>query len=287
MQLGPRELREVYAEPFAAAIREAGLATVMSSYSCVDGLAGSGSAELLTRLLRDELGFEGMVVADYFAVTLLMSYHRVAADREAAAIRAITAGVDLELPVLDCFNEPLKSAISAGTVPIAVVDRALRRVLSAKVKLGLFESPYVELAKVNAVFNDPANANLARRAATRGIVMLTNNGVLPLSADISKLAVVGPAADDRRLLQGDYHYPAHQELIFDQEMAPSHDGPGPSGPSGREDASPGPNLSVDWADTIFLPSGPGRFRPGAYYTEHVTPLAGLRGRAGVRGRGCL
>lgn len=114
VQVGPRELREVYAEPFAAAIRDAGLATVMSSYSCVDGLAGSGSREILTRLLRDELGFEGMVVADYFAVILLMKYHRVAADRSEAAVKALTAGLDLELPALDCFGAPLKSALAKG-----------------------------------------------------------------------------------------------------------------------------------------------------------------------------
>ena len=101
VQVGQRELREVYAEPFAAAIREAGLATVMSSYSCVDGLPGSGSAELLTDLLRGELGFDGMVVADYFAVALLAGYHRVAADRAEAAIRAITAGCN---PAKSCWT---------------------------------------------------------------------------------------------------------------------------------------------------------------------------------------
>ena len=108
VQVGPRELREVYAEPFAAAIRDAGLGSIMSSYSCVDGLPGSGSAEILTRLLRDELGFDGMVVADYFAVLLLIDYHRVAADRSEAAIKALTAGLDLELPALNCFGAPSK-----------------------------------------------------------------------------------------------------------------------------------------------------------------------------------
>ncbi|HTW07809.1 MAG TPA: glycoside hydrolase family 3 N-terminal domain-containing protein [Acidimicrobiales bacterium] len=275
VQIGPRELREVYAEPFAAAIREAGLATVMSAYSSVDGLPGSGSVQLLTGLLRDELGFEGMVVADYFAVTLLMTYHRVAADRAEAAAKAITAGLDLELPALDCFNGPLKSAITAGKVPLAVVDTALRRVLSAKVKLGLFESPYVEVARVRGVFADPANAGLARRAAVRGIVMLTNKGVLPLPTGITKIAMIGPAADDRRLLQGDYHYPAHQELMFEQPAAPSHDGS-----AAPEPGEPGASASVDFPDTVFLPSGEGRFRPGEYYTDHITPLAGLRAALG-------
>lgn len=271
VQIGPRELREVYAEPFAAAIREGDLATVMSSYSCIDGLAGSGSAEIVTRLLRDELGFGGMVVADYHAVSLLMTYHRVAEGPTEAAVKAITAGVDLELPALNCFGAPLKSAISMGKVPIGVVDTSVRRVLTAKMRLGLFESPYVELCKVRAVFEDPANAQLARRAAVRGIVMLTNKGVLPLGGDLSRVAVIGPAADDRRLLQGDYHYPAHQDLGWEE---PGKRSSGDSG--GLVACAPGANSRVNNPETVFLPSGEGRFSPGEYYTDHVTPLAGLR-----------
>lgn len=275
VHLGPRELREVYAEPFAAAIRDAGLATVMSSYSCVDGLPGSGSAEILTRLLRHELEFSGMVVADYFAVSLLMTYHRVAGNRAEAAGKAIMAGIDLELPALDCFNEPLKSAITSGEVPMIVVDTALSRVLTAKMKLGLFEAPYVDVTKVSTFFDDPANARLARRAAVRGIVMLTNNDMLPLPPDVSKVAVIGPAADDRRLLQGDYHYPAHQEIMFEHEPGFSRNGAGALGP-----VAPGPDGSVDFLDAVNLPSGEGQFKPGEYYTDHVTPLAGLRAALG-------
>ncbi len=244
VQLGPRELREVYAEPFAAAIRDAGLGSVMSSYSCVDGLPGSGSAELLTRLLRDELGFDGMVVADYFAVSLLMSYHRVAADRSEAAVKALTAGLDLELPALDCYGGPLKAAVTGGKAPMGAVDKAVRRVLTAKMRLGLFESPYVDLGKVGPVFADPANACLARRAATRGIVLLANDGLLPLGGHVSKVAVIGPAADDRRLLQGDYHYPADQELSI-----------GPEGLS----TDGGPNDQL--YDLVQLPTGQGALKP--------------------------
>ena len=160
VQIGPRELREVFAEPFAAAIREAGLGSVMSSYSCIDGLPGSGSVEILTRLLRDELGFEGMVVADYDAVILLMRYHRVAADRSEAAVKALTAGLDLELPVLDCFGAPLKTAINKGQVAMAAVDTAVRRVLTSKLRLGLFESPYVDAGRAGPVFADRRTPNL-------------------------------------------------------------------------------------------------------------------------------
>jgi beta-glucosidase len=289
VQVGPRELREVYAEPFAAAIRDAGLGSVMSSYSCVDGLPGSGSAEILTRLLRDELGFDGMVVADYFSVILLMSYHRVAADRSEAAVKALTAGLDLELPALDCFGAPLKTAIGEGRVPISAVDAAVGRVLTAKMRLGLFESPYVDSSRVKAVFADPANAHLARRAGTKGIVLLANDGVLPLTMNISKLAVIGPAADDRRLLQGDYHYPAHQELSISTAVA-GHGG-GPSLPVGhsegmamqRAPGTPSEDGTVGGIpEVFFLPSGEGALKPGEYYTDHVTPLSGLRAALGTR-----
>ena len=280
VQVGARELREVYAEPFAAAIRDAGLASVMSSYSCVDGLPGSGSHELLTGLLRDELGFEGFVVADYFAVSLLIKYHRVAADRSDAAVKALSAGLDVELPALDCFGAPLKAAVLAGRVPMTAVDAAVWRVLMAKTRLGLFESPYVDAGRVSAVFSDPANANLARRAATRGIVLLANNGVLPIAAEVSKIAVIGPAADDRRLLQGDYHYPAHQEIGFQPEGELEE----------RSLADTRSELAAQDGGTagvapgeaeMFLPTGKGALHPGEYYTEHVTPLRGLREAVGV------
>jgi len=309
VQVGPRELREVYAEPFAAAIREAGLATVMSSYSCVDGLPGSGSAELLTDLLRGELGFDGMVVADYFAVSLLASYHRVAADRSGAAIKAITAGLDLELPALDCFGEPLKAALAAGRMPVSLVDAAVRRVLIGKLRLGLFESPYVDLSGIKAVFEDPANVSLARATATKAIVLLTNDGVLPLSRSIRKLAVIGPAADDRRLLQGDYHYPAHQGVLLGPAGAFAGGEP-PGDPTALEGGSPighssaaepgaavrpvlegEPEPTVGFSGLMQLPSGTGAFKPGPYYTDHVTPLRGLRDALGpasaiMHERGC-
>jgi beta-glucosidase len=254
VHLGPRELREVYAEPFAAAIRDAGLGSVMNAYSSVDGLACAGSRHILTELLRTELGFSGIVVADYFSVSLLMSYHHVAADKAEAGVMALAAGLDVELPVLDCFGKPLRGAVEAELVPLALVDAAVRRVLATKFRLGLFESPYVDAASAALAFRDPANAILARRAAAAGIVLLANDGVLPLSPSATVLAVIGPGADDRRLLQGDYHYPAHQEILVDAA----------AGPADR---------------TFLVPRAAGTFRPGPYYTEHVTPLAGLTAAA--------
>lgn len=258
-QVGPRELREVFAEPFAAAIRDADLAAVMNSYASVDGLPCGGAAAILRDLLRDECGFRGVTVADYFAVALLASHHRTAADAAAAAAQALAAGLDVELPALDCYAH-LVAAVRAGRVPETLVDEAVGRALALKVRLGLFEQPYVDAARAPAVFDAPASRALARRAATESLCLLTNDGVLPLDPLPRRIAVVGPAADDPRLLQGDYHYPAHLEILY--EGAPE-----------------------------LLPAAGGAFRPGPYFTPHVTPLAGLRAAIGDRAtiahaRGC-
>ena len=218
VQLGPRELREVYAEPFAAAIRDAGLGSVMTSYASVDGLAPTASRALLTDLLRDELGFTGTVVADYFAVDLLRSHHRVATNPEVAAAKAVLAGCDVELPVLDAYRR-LPPLVEAGVVPEGVVDLAVRRVLRQKFELGLFESPYVDPGAVDRVFADPSGRDLALRAAGESIVLLTNSGVVPVDPGaVSTIAVIGPTADDARLLQGDYHYPAHVEILGEEAL---------------------------------------------------------------------
>ena len=212
VHLGARELREVYAEPFRAAIAEAGLATVMNSYASVDGIACGGSKSILDDLLRGELGFDGAVVADYSTTELLMSHHRIAATKGEAAKRALEAGLDMELPQLDCYGEPLRALIEAGEVDEALVDRSVRRVLALKASLGLFDDPYVDADAVDDVYSRPGARALAREAATKSIVLLRNDSVLPIRRD-ARVAVVGPSADDVRLLQGDYSYPAHTEIV--------------------------------------------------------------------------
>jgi beta-glucosidase len=251
VQLGPRELREVYAEPFSAVIRNVGLATIMNSYTSVDGLPCAGSPALLTGLLREELGFDGAVVADYDSVNQLMHYHRVAATRGEAGRLALQAGLDMELPAVDCYGEPLKAEIEAGRLSIEVVDTAVRRVLRLKFQLGLFEQPYVDDAAACMVFQTSEQRALARRTVAASTILLTNDGVLPLAPTIKRLAVVGPGADDARLLQGDYHYPAHQELAYQSQQPPDAAG-------------------------LATPSTSGDYAPGPYFTPHVTPLAGLR-----------
>src|SRR5688572_890307 len=174
VHLGPRELREVFAEPFAAAIRDAGLASIMNSYTSIDGLPCAGSHAILTALLRDELGFTGVVVADHFSVMLLRSWHRVAGDKADAARRALEAGLDVELPAFDCYRE-IPALVAAGRLDEALVDRACRRALAHKRRLGLFERPYVDAGAAPAAFDTPDDRALARLAAARSICLLTND----------------------------------------------------------------------------------------------------------------
>ena len=214
LSMGSRRLRDVVAAPFRAAVNEAGLAGVMSAYHEVDGLPCSGSAEVLTGLLREELGFDGVVVSDYWAVTHLQTYHHIAADGPDAARQALEAGVDVELPALDRYRR-LPALVRAGVVDEAVVDRAVRRVLAQKVALGLFDRATVDETVAARAFDPPADRALARRAGAESVVLLTNDGTLPLDPGrLRRVVVLGPAADDRRLLLGDYHYPAHVEGVL-------------------------------------------------------------------------
>ncbi len=262
VNLGPRELREVYAEPFSAAIRDAGLASVMNSYASIDGVPCAGSAAILDDLLRRELGFTGVVVADYFAVVQLMTEHRVAGSHGEAGARALRAGLDLELPGRDCYGEPLRPLIEDGRLSIEVLNAAVRRVLKSKFQVGLFENPYVDEGTAAEAFDTLADRDLARRTAARSIVLLQNKGdLLPLAAqDLQNVAVIGPAADDQRLLQGDYHYPAHLEVMYARPGATPREEPESTSIGGDQ----------------FLPSQGGSFQPGPHFVAHITPLSGIR-----------
>src|SRR4029077_5459375 len=126
-----------------------------------------------------ELGFTGAVVADYFTTGLLISHHNVAATTAQAGKRALEAGLDMELPALECYGAPLKGLIEAGEVDIALVDRSVRRVLALKESLGLFEQPYADEGAASAAYGVPAHAALAREAAAKSVVLLENStGVL-------------------------------------------------------------------------------------------------------------
>lgn len=213
----PRELREVYAAPFAAAIEEAGVASAMNAYHELDGVPCGASRELMVGMLRDELGFDGVVVSDYFALATLASYHRVARDKVEAARLGLEAAIDVELPAHDCYGDPLRAGIASGAIDPALVDASVRRLLEQKFRLGLFEQPFVDAPSAPRMFDTPAQRGLAREMAEKSLVLLRNErGLLPLRDD-ARVALIGPGADDRRLLQGGYHYPAHVEVMFEPQ----------------------------------------------------------------------
>jgi beta-glucosidase len=193
-----RLLRAELLPPFEAGIR-AGAFMVMPSYNEVDGVPSHASAWLLQDVLRREWGFRGVVVGDYFGVEQLVSRHRVARDKADAAVQALAAGVDVELPDGDAYRE-LPALVRDGRVAESAIDRAVAGVLRAKFLAGLFERPYVDPDEAERATNTPEHQALALEAARRSIVLLKNDGVLPLSrAALKTLAVVGPNARGVRL----------------------------------------------------------------------------------------
>jgi beta-glucosidase len=194
-------LRNVYLEPFRAAIR-AGCATVMSAFHDINGEPVSGSRYLLTELLKRELGFQGFVVSDWDSVTELIS-HGVAEDHADAASQALSAGVDMEM-VSGAYLAHLEAELARGRVSQERIDDAAARVLRAKFQKGLFERPYVDAERAANALLTPAARACARKLAARSLVLLKNEGnVLPL-ANKGRIAVLGPLACARAELLGSW-----------------------------------------------------------------------------------
>lgn len=206
--VGPREFADVFLPPFELAIRDGGARSVMHSYAEVDGVPAAADRGLLTGVLRDAWGFTGTVVADYFGVTFLHTSHHVASDRAGAAGLALRAGVDVELPTVQCFGEPLLAAVRAGVVPEELIDRAARRVLRQKCELGLLDPRWSPPMPDSVDLDPPASRTLARQLAEASVVLLANDGTLPLRPD-ARIAVTGPLADDPHAMLGCYTFPRH------------------------------------------------------------------------------
>jgi beta-xylosidase len=217
VSMGPREFTDVLLPPFEMAIRLGGARSVMPTYIATDGVPATADTMLLGATLRDTLGFDGLVVSDYYAVSFLELQHAVAASPEGAAALALTAGVDVELPSVRCYGAPLHAAAAAGDVTTAIVDRAVARVLRQKFELGLLDPGWTAVpgwdpAADGAVAPDldpPAHRAIARRLAEESIVLLANpSDALPV-ARTAKVAVVGPLANDPLAFFGCYTMPRH------------------------------------------------------------------------------
>lgn len=213
-QADARELREVFAKPFEAAIRKAGIRTVMNSYSEWEGRPVCASRKLLTDLLRSELSFDGLVVSDYRSVQrLLDDILATADDITDAALQCLTAGLDMELPDRLGYADGMTHAFAEGKVDISYLDRAVLRVLTLKFELGLFDEPYPQWQQYHAAAFAPTAA--AEQRATRESIVLTKNegNTLPLTDRSIKLAVIGPGASSLRLLYGGYTQPSMLEMF--------------------------------------------------------------------------
>jgi len=218
--VGAREVYEVYARPFEAAIREAGLGSVMNSYSEIDGIPVGSSREILTDLLRNRMGFRGVVVSDYYTVPWLMSRFGTAGSLKEAGVQALSAGLDMELPDVAGYGAELVQAVREGLIEEELVDRSVRRVLVAKFALGLFEQPYADPSRVQAVFAAPENRTLSRTLAERSLTLLKNdNGTLPLRKDLGTVAVIGPHADSVASLFPGYTFPGMLRLLRSRVLA--------------------------------------------------------------------
>ena len=217
VSLGWRELNDVFLLPFEMAVKQANAGSVMPAYHDIDGEPAHASHHLLTEVLRGQWGFDGLVVADYVGISLLYQHHGVAADRAEAAAQAFNAGLDIELPGDDCAPQ-LRVALERGLVTMHKVDEIVARVLTEKFRLGLFERPYADVAAI--ALQQPETVALAREVARQSVVVLHNDGVLPLDARAGRrIAVIGPTADDPLALLGGYSFPVHLILNDQAEGA--------------------------------------------------------------------
>lgn len=210
-----RILREQFFYPFQVAVTEGGAMSVMPSYNEIDGVPAHANRWLLERVLREEWGFQGLIVSDYFGINELITRHHVAANEAEAAKRAIEAGVDMELPHIQC-NNTLLQLINDGRVSMAMLDRAVGRILRAKFLLGIFDHPYVDPDEAERVNESPEHRALALKAAREAIILLKNeNNLVPLDRTrIRSIAVIGPNAG--RVELGEYSGgPTHKVSILD------------------------------------------------------------------------
>jgi beta-xylosidase len=212
VSMGRRELADIMLPPFEMAVKDAGARSVMHAYVEIDGLPVAADGDLLTGLLRDRWGFDGVVVADYFGVAFLHILHGVAADLGEAAAQALLAGIDVELPTGDAYVEPLKAAIESGAVDIALVDRSVLRVLDQKEELGLLDETFEGPSPTGLDLDSPAHRTLAKRLAEESGILLANDGTLPIAAGagaLPKVAAIGPNADRFAAMFGCYSFANH------------------------------------------------------------------------------
>lgn len=208
--VGMRTLLSEYVPQFKRAV-EAGVGTIMTSYNSIDGVPCTGNRYLLTDLLREQWGFSGFIFSDLQSIEGIATTHRCAQSYEDAGAIALKAGVDVDLE--GNSYKHLMTAYEKGKVTMDDIDRAVRNVLRKKFELGLFENPYVDPAKAAKIVRSKEHKEVAREVARKGIALLKNDGILPLSKSLKRVAVIGPNADVAYNQLGDYTAPQAREEI--------------------------------------------------------------------------
>ncbi len=209
MEISERTLREVFLPPWESGIKKAGALGVMATYPSIDGIPAHSSSEILTDILRGELGFEGLVLSEGNGVNTLV-YTGLAKDIKEASAMVANAGMDVSISFDQGYLDEMKENVHEGKVSMATIDRSVRRVLEQKFKLGLFDNPYVDVKRAEKTVHNADHQQLALTAAQEGIILLKNSAVngknklLPLSGNLKSIAVIGPNADDEMNQLGDY-----------------------------------------------------------------------------------
>ena len=211
----PRLLEEIYGKPFQAAIQESDLLGIMPCYCTVNGEPVSASYGLLTKLLRDEMGFQGLCISDYGAVGNTHGSQHVGVTLEDAGLVSLKAGMDMELPNPSGFGEKFLEKFRTGKADISALNRAVLRVLTAKFRMGLFEHPFsLQGEELKGVFSQKTDREVSLQSAKESLVLLKNNGVLPIGSDVKKIAVIGPHADCARKFFGGYTHMCMMESTY-------------------------------------------------------------------------
>ena len=211
----PRLLEEIYGKPFQAAIQESDLLGIMPCYCTVNGEPVSASYGLLTKLLRDEMGFQGLCISDYGAVGNTHGSQHVGETLEDAGLLCLKAGMDMELPNPSGFGEKFLEKFRTGKADISALNRAVLRVLTAKFRMGLFEHPFsLQGEELKGVFSQKTDREVSLQSAKESLVLLKNNGVLPIGSDVKKIAVIGPHADCARKFFGGYTHMCMMESTY-------------------------------------------------------------------------
>lgn len=213
-EISPRLLNEVYAKPFQAAITESSLHGVMPCYCSMNGEPVSSSREILTDLLRDKMGFDGVCVADYGAVSNVHGTQHVAESMEEAGLMCMEAGMDVEMQMEIAYNDQLMEWFRTGEADIEILNQAVQRVLEAKFRMGLFEHPFA-LSGDDLIqqFHNRNDEELTLQSARESIILMKNNGILPIQKTVRKIAVVGNHAVKARSFFGGYTHLSMVEAV--------------------------------------------------------------------------